>query len=103
MINSGTKSATTGSTVETVTTDVSPPLSEPGGSGITSAWAGFAKADWNTANAGPAAIVRAATVIATRGNVSLVGRPRPAGRPVARAPATNHNTQATVPATPMNP
>src|SRR5258708_6399746 len=38
-----------------------------------------------------------------RGNVSAAGRPRPAGRPVARAAATIQITPAIAPATPMNP
>src|ERR1700674_1266121 len=102
-INSGTNVANTGSTVETVTTALSPPLTVLDASGITFACAGLANIDWNAASAGPAARVSAATIIATRGNVSLVGRPRPAGRPVARAPATIQSTQAAVPATPMRP
>src|SRR6266850_2156106 len=103
MIRSGTNSATTGRTVVTVATDVNPPLAEPGGSDITFACAGLAKPTWMTPSAGPAARVSAAIVIAIRGKVSPVGRPRPAGRPVARAPATIHITHVMAPATPINP
>src|SRR6266851_9155995 len=97
MISSGTKSATTGSTVDTVTTDVNPPLKEPPTLGITSDCA-RANEYWRAASAGPAASVIAAITIATRGKLSVIGRPRPPGRPIARAPATIHSTQVTAPA-----
>src|SRR5450759_2820856 len=63
----------------------------------------MANAESSTGNAGPATSVSAANPIATRGKVSVSGRPRPAGRPIARAAATIDTTQAAAAATPMSP
>src|SRR2546428_13407881 len=73
-----------GSMVETVTTDVRPPIGTPAEAGITSPWTGSARVVRTTPSAGPARTVAAASPMAAAGLVSLAGGPRPAGRPVAR-------------------
>src|SRR5258708_32822931 len=102
MISGGTKSPPPGSPADTVPTDVTPPLKEPPTLGITSDCA-RANEYWRAASAGPAASVIAAITIAPRGKLSVIGRPRPPGRPIARAPATIHSTQVTAPARPIRP
>ena len=90
-------------TLETVTTEISPPANDPAEDGITSAATGFARPNWVAARAGPATSVSAAISMDTPANVSAAGRPRPPGRPIARAPATIQVTHAAAPATPIRP
>src|SRR5258708_11713464 len=102
MAGRGTKSAPAGAPAAPVPPDGNPPLKEPPTLGITSDCA-RANEYWRAASAGPAASVIAAITIATRGKLSVIGRPRPPGRPIARAPATIHSTQVTAPAMPIRP
>src|SRR5712692_10951481 len=85
--STGVNSASAGSTVETVTTEVTPAAGTPIPPGITSARAGIARMVRTRPRAGPNTTVAAASPIATRGAVALAGGPRPAGRPIARAAA----------------
>src|SRR2546426_3974381 len=90
-------------TLETVTTEISPPANDPAEDGITWAATGFARPSWVAARAGPTTSVSAAISMDTPATVSAAGRPRPPGRPIARAPATIQVTHAAAPATPIRP
>src|ERR1017187_10372513 len=62
----------------------------------------MANADSSTGSAGPATSVSAARPIATCGKASVAGRPRPAGRPIARAAATIESTHVAAAAMPIS-